>query len=177
MSVSVRLCAGAHCISWGGAVVPSNARFSCHGKVTWEFKIQDPPRGKKKLEETAGSHHNFVPLEALPIPMLSEYHKIISDNQLYDFTFKPWTLQPLGKHPSTPNHLRNGTLLAIFFNVTNQGSLERPVASSQGCGLQCRWNFGCCQKWIARNLYLGKCGTSTLMVQTSGDHFVGCFCK
>ena len=68
---------------------------------------------KKKLEETVGSHHNFVPLEALPIPMLSEYHRIISDSQLYDFTIKPWILQPLGKHPST--HLRNGTLLAIFF--------------------------------------------------------------
>ena len=70
----------------------------------------------KKLEETVGSHHNFVPLEALPIPMLSEYHRIISDSQLYDvIPLNNGFLQPLGKHPSTPNHLRNGTLLVIFF--------------------------------------------------------------
>lgn len=89
MSVSVRLCAGARCISLGGL----GGAFQCQILLSWQgdlsiFSIQDPPRGEKKLEETVGSHHNFVPLEALPIPMLSDYHRIISDNQLYDFTIK-----------------------------------------------------------------------------------------
>ena len=109
---------------------------------------------KKKLEANSWKSQQLCAPWSSPHPNAEMYHRIISDSQQCDFTFKPWILRPLDKHPSTPNHLRNGTLLAIFFNVTNQGSLERPVASSQGCGLQCRWNFGCCQKWIARNLYL-----------------------
>lgn len=132
----------------------------------------------KKLEETVGSHHNFVPLEALPIPMLSEYHRIISDSQLYDvIPLNNGFCNHLANIHPLPTTSEMAPFWSYFSNVTNQGSLERPVASSQGCGLQCRWNFGCCQKWIARNLYLGNCGMSTLMVQTSGDPFVGCFCK
>ena len=70
--------------------------LQCQILLSWQGDVRMVK--KNKLQETAGSHNNFVPLEALPTgtplrcpksnpSMLSEmYHRIIPDSQLCDST-------------------------------------------------------------------------------------------
>ena len=142
--------AGAHCMSLSWCCRP----LQCQILLSWQGDVRMV--NKKKLQETAGSHNNFVPLEALPTgtplrcpksnpSMLSEmYHRIIWDSQLCDSTLNHGFYNLTNIYPLPTTQKRYP--FVIIFNVNNQGSLERPVASSHGCGPQCRWNFGCCQR-------------------------------
>ena len=131
----------------------------------------------KKLEETVGSHHNFVPLEALPIPMLSDDHRIISDNHMILPPLNHGFCNHFGKHPSTPNHLRNGTLVVIFFKC------HQPRITRKARGIVAGvWSAVSMELWMLSEMNCTKPLPGKMRyVNVDGANIRGslrgCFCK